>query len=162
MSPIVEVIAKAGASYNRGRSKQDYPTPRVFLDVVEQRFGKIAFDLAASPENAVCDNYFTKEQDSLKQDWVMQGNLWLNPPFDRITPWAEKCASCGNLGVRILFLVPASVGSDWYMYHVEPYAMVYALNPRLSFDGKGPYPKDCILAVYGFGVRGFTTWRWRK
>lgn len=162
MSPIVEAMVKTGAAFKRGKSKQDYATPRIFLDAVEKRFGKITFDLAASPENAVCENYYTKEQNAFLQNWKIEGNLWLNPPFDKIEPWAKMSAAAGHVGVRILFLVPASVGSEWFAKYVEPYSMVYALSPRLSFDGKNPYPKDCILAAYGFGVRGFSTWRWRK
>lgn len=33
-------------------------------------------------------------------------------------------------------------------------------RPRLSFDGKNPYPKDLGLIVYG-EKPGYETWRWR-
>ena len=38
-----------------GSSKQDYSTPRAFLDAVEKRFGRIKWDLAAHERNHVCD-----------------------------------------------------------------------------------------------------------
>src|SRR5690606_17204709 len=77
-----------------GRSAQDYATPRVFLDAVERRFGRIRWDLAAHELNAVCDLWIGEHQDSLTVPWAEQcrGLCWLNPPFGDIEPWAAKCA----------------------------------------------------------------------
>jgi phage N-6-adenine-methyltransferase len=152
-----------------GRSKQDYGTPRIFLDAVERRFGKLSFDLAAHSDNCVVGSYYgpgsTLGEDSLVQDWAkLNGGLWLNPPFGDISPWAKKCASTEcHYGVSraIFFLVPASVGSNWYADHVHGKALVLALRPRLSFDGKNPFPKDCILACYGAQPE-FDLWPWLR
>lgn len=153
---------KTGPTINRGSSNQSYSTPKDFIQAVEARFGEIYFDLAASKENTKCPTrWFNEENDSLKQDWTKlgDGNLWLNPPYDKITPWAKKCSE--SVGCSILFLVPASVGSDWFRNYVEPFAFTFLLSPRLCFDGKNPYPKDCILAVYQRGFTGIKTWRWK-
>jgi phage N-6-adenine-methyltransferase len=145
-----------------GRSKQDYATPSEFIWAVVSRFGQLTFDLAANDQNTVCPSYFDEDMDSLIQDWhKLSGNLWLNPPFGDIDNWAEKCAKESAGGAKIFMLVPASVGSNWYMNFVEPYAYVLGLNPRLSFDGVAPYPKDCVLACYIYGLTGFKTWRWK-
>lgn len=145
-----------------GRSKQDYQTPREFLDVVELRFGKITHDLAATSKNAVCDAFFGPDDDSLAQDWSRLGGvLWLNPPYANIEPWARKCAFTG--GSEILLLVPASVGSVWYARYVHPFSIVHALSPRPSFDGKNPFPKDLILAQYTpMRPAPLQLWRWKK
>lgn len=159
-----ELFQRTGAAMNRGGSKQDYATPRVFLDAVENRFGTPHFDLAASAENAVTQGFYDEERDALKQDWAAdlgRATAWLNPPFSNVAPWAERCARYSSPRLRILFLVQASVGSEWFAEHVFPHAFVLALRPRISFDGKNPFPKDLILAGYGFGVRGFDLWRWR-
>lgn len=155
---------KTGPTINRGGSKQDYSTPRDFIEAVEKRFGPLAFDLAADAENTIVDNHFYDEAaNALSQDWhKLAGNLWLNPPFSCIAPWAEKCAQESRFGARILFLTPASVGSNWFIDHVMPNAYVFALNPRLKFGGcKDQYPKDLILSVFGFGFTGFGAWRWK-
>lgn len=149
-----------------GKSKQDYETPNDLIVAIEGRFGKIAFDLAASESNKKAKDFFSEEQNSLVQDWsVLKGNLWLNPPFANIAPWAGKClltALCVNPDQRIMLLIPASVGSVWYSRFVHNQAYVLALDPRLKFVGaKDCYPKDCVLAVYGNGLRGFDTWRWK-
>ena len=156
-------IGKTGPTIDRLSSKQDYKTPKNFIEAVVVRFGLLSHDLAADEHNTQAPSYFDKEVDSLSQDWgKLKGNLWLNPPFARIEPWAEKCARTEySPDRRILFLVPGSVGSEWYRNYVAEYAYVLALSPRLTFVGcKDPYPKDCILAIYGHGLHGFDTWRW--
>jgi phage N-6-adenine-methyltransferase len=148
-----------------GKSRQDYGTPRKFLDAVENRFGKIAWDLAAHDKNHIHKNWYGPESEhatnSLDKDvdWAKTAPgelLWLNPPFSDIAPWASKCASSG---AKIAFLVPASIGSEWFASYVYGKSLVLALRPRLSFDGKNPYPKDCILCIYG-EQPGFSLWKW--
>jgi hypothetical protein len=175
---------RTGAALARGQSKQDYGTPRKFLDAVVKRFGPLAFDLAAHQGNAVVSRWFGpggEQQDALAAScsWKKPvSNCWLNPPFDTIRPWAEKCAATAGfrtlgkspaimkselraslLRQRILFLVPASVGSEWFAQYVDGEALVLLLRPRLSFDGKNPYPKDCLLACYG-ELPGYECWKW--
>lgn len=153
-----------GAAHHRGSSKQDYATPREFIDAVEARCGRMRFDLAASAENAKAPEWYDEQQDSLARRWsALRGNLWLNPPFGDIAPWAAKCAAtlprpCAS--DRIYLLVPASVGSNWFARQVDTKALVLFLSPRLSFDGKNPFPKDCCLAIYG-EVPGYACWRWK-
>lgn len=162
-----------------GRSKQDYGTPVEFLAAVRKRFGIVDFDwdLAAHEKNHVVHNYLGQGgsvADSLAVDWrVLRGrhefkdrHLWLNPPFGQIAPWAAKCAFSTEkqTGLTIYFLTPASVGANWFAEHVFPWAKVYALQGRLSFNGKNSYPKDCMLSVFsgGIGAGEFDVWDWRK
>ena len=152
-----------------GTSRQDFGTPAAFIGAVERRFGHLEWDLAAHAENTKCgDRYFgpgsTHHVDAFRVSWagyVPYGTLWLNPEFGNIEPWAEKCAAEAPMrhGL-ILMLTPASVGAGWFQRHVHGKAYVLALAPRLSFDGKAPFPKDCMLSVYGYGLTGFGTWRW--
>ena len=165
MSAAVDTSAVTGAGMRRHRSKQDYATPWEFVRSVEERFGTIAVDLAAHADNAKADRFLTEAEDSLSVCWhrLAPGMLlWLNPPFARIAPWAQKCAHETRQGARVAMLVPASVGSNWFADHVLNRALVLALSPRLSFDGRNAYPKDLILAVYGTGgPTAFDVWRWK-
>ena len=43
----------------------------------------------------------------------------------------------------------------------KDYAYVFDLKGRPSFDGKGPYPKDLMLCLYGTPFRGSSVWDWR-
>ena len=159
---------KSGAALNRHNSKQDYETPDEFIEAVERRFGRIEFDLAAHAKNTKHRRFFSKQHNSLEQDWHQLGGLlWLNPEFKYIAPWAEKCKVEAAKGARIALLTPASVGTVWFAEHVHGNALVLGLSPRLTFGGeKTPYPKDLMLSMFGpagevpWG-RGFDVWRWK-
>jgi hypothetical protein len=170
-----------------GRSNQTYATPLDFMAAVTARFGPMEVDLAGSEKNKKAPIVFTKKMDSLslplsgqstpvpgfKPSWSWDALNWLNPPFGHIEPWAAKCERWLNAGPflarrgRIFFLTPASVGSNWFRDHVYRKALVLFLcsnehgSGRLSFAGeKDPYPKDCILSVFG-ATPGFELWGWR-
>jgi len=156
------------------RSEQAVGTPRAFLDAVEERFGIIDWDLAATAANAVTGKYLgpgaSRGEDSLAVDWAMlphqsPGRFWLNPPFGKIAPFAKKCAEqAPAIDGSILMLVPASVGTNWFAEHVHRKALVLALRPRLTFVGsEDPFPKDLMLCVWGrWVVPAFETWRWNS
>lgn len=155
------------ASFNRGGSKQTYQTPPEFMHAVVKRFGPVSFDLACVAETAKAKRFYTPEDNALVQPWhKLSGLLWLNPPYDKISEWASKCSRESKLGARILFLVPASVGSNWFADFVHNQAHVLLLNGRITFVGaKDSYPKDCILACYGVPenvwTAGYSVWKWK-
>jgi phage N-6-adenine-methyltransferase len=153
-----------------GRSKQDYATPVAFLEAVKARLGIQAFaiDLAANASNTTAPQYLDVTTNALAVPWpplVPAGSwAWLNPPFANINRWARKCAGLRQAGGQVAFLVPASVGADWFRDWVHQQALVLLLNGRLSFlDNGKPYPKDCLLALYSPHVLpGYNVWSWRE
>lgn len=156
----------SGASFNRGKSKQDFATPKDFRDAVVAKFGFPSFDLAASATNYFASSdseYFGVEHNSLTKDWSeFLGLLWLNCPFGNIAPWANKCYQESKKGAHILFLIPASVGSNYWAEFVHDKSRVYFLRPRLCFDGENGFPKDIVLIEYGPQVHfGYECWRWK-
>lgn len=169
-----------------GRSRQDYATPTDFFDAVLMllRVPRFVMDLAASPENTKAFRYLTAGDDALAlarvpvDGWAgyLRGPValpppltswgWLNPPFADIGPWAEQCVRTKAGGGHVAFLVPASVGSNWYRDFVYGRALVLFLNGRLAFMPDRPtwgYPKDCLLALYGPTIRpGHVVWDWKE
>ena len=159
------------------RSEQIVGTPWELIDVVEARFGRLHFDLAATADNCKVRNggkvmrnaRFGPDSpegtDALTQDWSALGkNLcWLNPPYGNIKEWAAKCFMAGRRGPQIFFLIPASVGSNWWAEYVDQQAFVYFLSPRLVFQNHtSSYPKDIALCHYnGPRKAGYECWRWK-
>lgn len=152
-----------------GLSKQNYGTPPEFMSAVQVKFKvkEFTYDLAAEKENTKAAHFYSEEENSLSQPWTrLRGNLWLNPPYADISPWAAKCLESRGMRRRIFFLVPASVGSNWWAksIHDQRGVDVFFLNGRISFDGKAPYPKDCALIVFnnttGWAF-SYNIWRWR-
>jgi phage N-6-adenine-methyltransferase len=152
-----------------GLSKQNYATPPEFIAAVKHAFNvkEFTYDLAAEKENTKAVHFFSEEEDSLSQNWSkLRGALWLNPPYADIATWAAKCLTSRNPHSRIFFLVPASVGANWWAKYVHGHSgvKVYFLNGRISFDGKAPYPKDCVLIIYTHSSKqafGYALWRWQ-
>jgi hypothetical protein len=143
-----------------GRSKQDYETPQAFLD----KLPAMTWDLACTEENKKAPHGLTHPTvDGLATDWsTLMGNLWCNPPFGEIAKWAKKASETKVIN-SLYMLVPASVGANWFRDYVHGKAMVLLLNGRLSFDGKNPFPKDCMLLIYGPGASPVVAlWDWRK
>ena len=177
-----------------GTNKQDYRTPDAFMKAVVQHFGPISFDLAADASNAQSPHYFAPStsflgpmpfdpnahaMDAFDHSWAelsnqrepngaSKGLLWLNPPFAEIAEWSSRCRNEAMLGANILLLVPAAVGSDWFVHHVAGFADIYLLTGRLSFIPGQPYNKDCMLAHYQQSkshrqcTRVMVTWDWRQ
>jgi phage N-6-adenine-methyltransferase len=153
------------ASDQNNKSKQDYGTPTLFLEAVKKRLNieDFAWDLAADDNNTVAGGYFDVEDNSLVQDWHnIEGWLWLNPPFEKIDPWAYKCFKESRLGAHVAFLVPLSM-AEWWTDWVDTKAYVLQLAGRLTFVGETkPYPKDCALVLYGpERMVGYEVWRWK-
>jgi hypothetical protein len=158
-----------------GESRQDYQTPKEFISAVENRFGEIRFDFAASRENAIHPNYFGPgsrlAEDALAPtaNWQGRGLGWLNPPFGLADHFAARChrealpfGPRRDGGAEILLLVPAAVCTEWFTAHVYLRSRVFFLRPRITFVGeKAGYPMGLILAHFSPKVTpGFETWRW--
>ncbi len=118
-------------------------------------------------EKAFGLNAFVRNWTDISLRWSptpgVPGLCWLNPEFSDIDPWAERCATEAALGAHIAFLVPASTGATWFRKHVVGYADVRFLTDRVCFDGKSPFPKDCLLAYYHpNGGKVMEGWSWKK
>lgn len=157
-----------GAKLNRGKSKQNYGTPPVFLSAVKRYLGinEFALDVAAEHDNTVAERYITAETDALADDilWDSQGGWnWLNPPYSDIAPWVRKAGAQSRVyGYRTAVLIPASTGANWWRLWVHQRADVHFLNGRITFVGAtDPYPKDCALLLYHpAATGGYTVWKW--
>src|ERR1017187_937399 len=150
-------------------SEQIVSTPLELLDAVIARFGPLYCDLAACEENSVCDMFIDEEEDSLARGTIWPGvtsrapNNWLNPPFKNIYPWAEKCLHNAEKAPA-LFLVLASVSSEWWRKFVWHKADVAFLTPRVKFVGyKAGSARDLALCHFHPAMTGqVQIWDWKK
>lgn len=150
----------------RGKSKQTFGTPPEVLLAVQRQFGTIGIDLAATSDNAVCSNFISPDQDSLKQDWtnifLRPGEIaWVNPPFSALAPWAEQLATVRFMPRWTLMLCPASSSCNWWLEHVK-HKVIELSTPRMQFVGAtSNYPKDLAILASGFGITGTGHFDWR-
>jgi phage N-6-adenine-methyltransferase len=159
----VSIAEKTGASLNRHNSETSVGTPQAFVDACARRYGSLSIDLAADEHNKKCPLFIDATKDAFTYDWKTsieashsmsakslsaEGTAWLNPPYDDIGNWAKKA---DESGARVIMLVPASVGSNWFRDYVHLKHPVDVLNGRIQFDGHTqPYPKDLMLCLFGF------------
>ena len=125
---------------NRNTSRQIVGTDIRIIEAVEARFGRLEVDLAAIPELAKAPEYITPEMDSLsyKTEWPINKLCWINPPFNNTGEFAKKAAGYRRAygdRFKCLMLVPASIGTNWFINYCYPYASVIPLKGRPHFQG---------------------------
>ena len=130
-----------------------HATPQDFFDRLDAEFG-FDLDVCASPENAKCTIYFTKEDDGLSRDWT--GVVWLNPPYGReIGRWLRKAnESVKDNGATVVCLVPARTDTNWWHEYVIKHEVRF-VRGRLKFGNaknSAPFPSAVVIMRPGHGV----------
>jgi phage N-6-adenine-methyltransferase len=127
---------------------EEWPTPPAFFAKLNRRY-RFTLDPCATPDDAKCPLYFTKEQDGLQQDWGTH-RAFVNPPYGReIGKWARKCFEASQAGALVVLLVPARTDTRWFHDWVQGKAKVQFIRGRVRFGGaeaSAPFPS--MLAVY--------------
>jgi site-specific DNA-methyltransferase (adenine-specific) len=126
----------------------EWSTPQEFFDELNRRY-RFTLDPCATPENAKCATFFTKEQDGLAQDWGTH-RVFCNPPFGRqIGAWARKCFEASQGGALVVLLAPCRTDTAWWHDWVAGKADVEFVRGRLKFcDAKENAPFPVMTATY--------------
>ena len=121
-----------------------WETPQWLFDMYNEIY-HFTLDVCATAENAKCENYFTPEQDGLKQKWT--GICWCNPPYGRgIDEWIRKAIDSSALTVMLL---PARTDTKWFHDLVLPNAKIEFIRGRVKFGGSvnnAPFPS--MIAIF--------------
>lgn len=132
-------------------SKTDmWETPQKFFDELDYVY-HFTLDACAVPENAKCKNYFTPEQDGLKQEW--SGVVWCNPPYGRsIGDWVRKAYGAAvDSKATVVMLLPARTDTKWFHAYCygNRFATVRFVQGRLKFGGsKNPAPFPSMVVIF--------------
>lgn len=122
-----------------------WATPQAFFDKVNAKFG-FTLDVCASPENAKCGAFFTKEDDGLTKSW--QGVVWMNPPYGReIGHWMRKAYESAKDGAVVVCLVPARTDTAWW-HDYAAMGCVEFIRGRLKFGNAktgAPFPSALVV-----------------
>lgn len=132
--------------------RQDWTTPRVLFDKLNQEFN-FEWDLAASPENALCKNFYTQENDGLKQNW--NGICWLNPPYgdkqSKMVDWIKKAynSTQENENLTVVMLIPARTNTKWFHSFCLKSAELKFICGRPKFgDSLHGLPQPLVFVVF--------------
>ncbi|USZ59950.1 phage N-6-adenine-methyltransferase [Lactiplantibacillus plantarum] len=134
-------------------NKEDWETPQDFYDRLNAKY-HFEWDLAASDDNAKCSCYFTRDDNSLEQDWEkLSGNLFLNPPYGReLKLWVKKVATTGLKDKQTLvMLIPSRTDTSYWHDYIFNHAEIKFLRGRLKFEVDGisgdsaPFPSALVI-----------------
>ena len=108
-----------------------WETPADLFAQLDAEFN-FTLDVCPLPENAKVHNFYTPQQNGLKQRW--SGRCWMNPPYGRtIGEWMRKAWEESQRGVTVVCLVPVRTDSAWWAdYAVR--GEVRFIRGRLKFS----------------------------
>jgi hypothetical protein len=76
--------------------------------------------------------------------------VYINPPFNEITPWVNRAIVEAGRGHCILMLLPVRSHTQWFHDLVNEGYPICFLRERLRFEGhKAGHPEPMMLAVLG-------------
>ncbi len=131
-------------------SKSDnWSTPQDFFDELNKEFN-FTLDPCATPANAKCKKYFTKEDDGLKQSWKNE-RVFCNPPYGReIAKWVQKAFNeSKDLNTVVVMLMPARTDTKYFHNYIYKKAKeIRFIQGRLKFGNaknSAPFPSMVVI-----------------
>ncbi len=109
-------------------------TPRDFFEELNEEFN-FTLDPCCMPKSALCEKYYTPEEDGLKQDW--SGEVaFVNPPYGReISKWVKKCYEEGQKeNTKVVMLIPARTDTRYFHEYVYHKGEIRFIKGRLKFS----------------------------
>ena len=133
--------------------QSEYSTPDWLFNFLDDEF-HFTLDVAALPENAKCDRFFTPTTDGLSQSWAGE-TVWCNPPFHRflIGDWVKKAFDESKNGTITVMLIPSRYKDyrwwkDFCIHFQVRFLHDYIRFPRCDDKEKSAYV-DVTVVVFG-------------
>jgi len=128
------------------KTVDDWETPPYFFKLLEEKLLKagthFTLDACASPSNAKCEKYFTKEEDGLEQDW--QGEtVFVNPPFSHVAEWSQKCfEESQKKNTVVVMIIPPRTDTRYWDEWIMRCHEVLCCKGRVNFLKNGERTKN--------------------
>lgn len=132
---------------------QAFNTPQKVIDVLAP-MGAISLDPCSNEGSIVPARVrWSIEDDGLACAWapqVLRGEIaFVNPPFDELARWVDRCILEAAQGCEIVLLSPARVDVSWWDRMLDAGAVAALLRGRLRFLGMGSAPFPAALTYFG-------------
>jgi len=139
----------------------EWRTPKMIFDALDREFG-FEVDAAASPANALCDHYWTVDDNSLSIDWSTTitsatgggPTVFLNPPYGRgLGAWVDKAIEQQARGCTVVMVLMACTDTKWWAKLWNSAHEVRFVTGRVKFldrNGKeqNAAPKGTAIVVF--------------
>jgi len=130
----------------------EWRTPPELFKMLNDEF-VFDVDAASSPENALCDHYWTPDDDALAIDWSRTvirhdgtpPHVFLNPPYGRnVGKWIDKAIEQQGHGCAVVMVVMASTDTKWWEKLWEAASEIRFITGRVRFlDSEGNEQSAC-------------------
>lgn len=145
MSDKEEKKDKHSVHYTSG--KDNWCTPVDLFKKLDDIW-HFTLDTACVKETALCDNFFTPEDDGLSQDWGIN-ICWNNPPYSDIKSWLAKCTEAYQNGATVMILVPSRTDTKAFQDYACPVASAITfIKGRLKFVDPEQPDRDVTVAPF--------------
>lgn len=120
--------------------KNCWRTPDDLFGPLHAEFN-FGLDACASHGAEKCPVYISPDEDALAQSWrhfvaacgVAGRTVWINPPFNPMTPWVDKVLEEHAAGLDIVLLCNAATGTLWFRKLAEVAAQIRFTTGRVAF-----------------------------
>ena len=126
------------------KKTDEWNTPKDLFDKLNNEFN-FDIDLCSTKESALCKNFFTKEDNSLSQDWSKFRYCWCNPPYSNISNFVEKAY---NSKSNVVMLIPSRTDTKWFHNYIYNQQEIRFIKGRLKFSnskGNAPFPSMIVI-----------------
>ncbi|MEW6984315.1 phage N-6-adenine-methyltransferase [Colwelliaceae bacterium 6471] len=139
------------SSARTGENKKDkWQTPPDVFKQLDKEFN-FTLDAAAEENTALCDKFFTEEDDALTQDWSGE-TVFCNPPYSKLKAFAEKARRESDNGTQVVMLVPARTDTKAFHENLAS-GEIRFIKGRLKFRQNGkaqdPAPFPSMVCIMG-------------
>lgn len=122
--------------------------PPDFFNCINQEF-RFNLDPCSTSENHKCEEYYTAEDDGLKQDWSGK-TVFVNPPYSKIGEWVKKAFYEGQKdNTVVVLLIPARTDTRYFHNYIYNRSEIRFIQGRLKFgNSKNGAPFPSMLVIY--------------
>jgi phage N-6-adenine-methyltransferase len=133
-------------------SNPEWFTPQHIFDALHREF-KFTLDPCATPENAKCPTYYTRDDDGLSKDWAGH-TVFMNPPYgDQIGKWVRKAWLESLNGTTVVCLIPSRTDTSYWHDYVMKATELRFIYGRVTFGGvKRHAPFPSVIVVFRPGL----------
>ena len=139
---------------------EEWETPQELYNYLNLDY-RFTLDPCATPENAKCEKFFTREDDGLNKSWEGE-KVFMNPPYGRdIKKWVKKAYEEGQKPETVVAcLIPSRTDTKyWHEYCMKAWK-IHFVKGRLKFtnnnigNNSAPFPYAVIIFKNTAGCGG--------
>lgn len=136
--------------------KDNWTTPKWLFDDLNKIYN-FTLDAAADKDNALCKDYFDKEnKNALLRKWY--GNVWVNPPYGKILKdFVKKASEQIKYCNVIVMLIPARTDTKYFHEYIymKNNVEIKFLKGRLKFsNSKNSAPFPSMIVIFKNNIKG--------